>query len=42
MLGVVFSEYVDMVIDTFGEEIADKMLEIPDLKSEGAYTAVGT
>lgn len=42
MLGVVFTEYVDMVIDTFGEEIADKMLEIPDLKSEGAYTAVGT
>ena len=41
-MGVVFTEYVDMVIDTFGEEIADKMLEISDLKSEGAYTAVGT
>ena len=42
MLGVVFTEFVDMVIDTFGEEVADKMLDIPELESDGAYTAVGT
>ena len=42
MLGVVFTEFVEMVEDSFGEEVADEMLEMSKLASGGVYTAVGT
>ena len=41
MLGVVFTEFVEMVEATFGEEVADHILETSKLESGGAYTAVG-
>ena len=42
MKGVVFTEYLDMVEETFGLEIADQMITACDLPSGGSYTAVGT
>ncbi|MFT4541368.1 MAG: hypothetical protein ACI841_004585 [Planctomycetota bacterium] len=42
MKGVVFTEFLDMVEDSFGDEIVDTMIDNCDLASGGAYTAVGT
>ncbi|MEM6706030.1 MAG: heme NO-binding domain-containing protein [Acidobacteriota bacterium] len=43
MLGIVFSEFIEMVEVTFSEEVADEMIEEveKDLASGGSYTAVG-
>ena len=43
MLGIVFSEFMDMVDDTFGPEVLDQLLDIAEnqLDSNGDYTAVG-
>lgn len=42
MKGVVFTEFLDMVEDRFGDEMVDRLLEGCDLASGGAYTTVGT
>ena len=42
MKGIIFSEFIEMVEDFFPPEIADQIIEQSNLRSEGAYTAVGT
>ena len=42
MKGVVFTEFVEMVEQKFGHDVADKLLSIPDLESKGVFTAIGT
>ena len=42
MLGVVFTEFVDMVEHTFSADMVDDILDDCDLSSGGAYTAVGS
>jgi hypothetical protein len=42
MKGIVFTELMDMVEDTFGEELMEDVLDDCTLESGGAYTAVGT
>lgn len=41
MLGIVFTEFMEMVEDKFSAEILDEVLDTPGLSSDGAYTAVG-
>lgn len=43
MLGMVFTEFMDMVEETFSPETADELMEecSPHLASGGAYTSVG-
>lgn len=42
MKGIVFTEFIEMVEDRFGFEVADKILTSSDLPSGGHYTSVGT
>lgn len=42
MKGIVFSEFIEMVEDKFGIEIADTIIEHSNLPNSGAYTQVGT
>lgn len=42
MKGIVFTEFLEMVENTFGLETVDYIIYKSDLKSEGAYTSVGT
>ena len=42
MKGMVFTEFLEMVEDTFGWEIAEDIVEESNLPSGGAYTSVGT
>jgi hypothetical protein len=42
MKGIIFTEFLEMVEDSFSPEIADRMLEACALPSGGVYTAVGT
>ncbi|WP_306642865.1 heme NO-binding domain-containing protein [Sanyastnella coralliicola] len=42
MKGVVFTEFLEMVEDKFGFDVADKIISNADLPSGGVYTAVGT
>ncbi len=42
MKGMVFTEFLEMVEDRFSPEIADRIITASDLRSGGAYTAVGT
>ncbi len=42
MKGVVFTEFLEMVEQTFSPQLADKLLDETELGSGGAYTAVGT
>ena len=42
MKGIVFSEFIEMVEDTFSPEIADQIIMETNPESEGAYTSVGT
>jgi hypothetical protein len=42
MKGIVFTEFIEMVEDRFGFEIADRIISTNDLPSGGSYTAVGT
>lgn len=42
MKGIVFSEFIELVEDKFGLEIADSIIEESALPSQGAYTQVGT
>ncbi|WP_035054573.1 heme NO-binding domain-containing protein [Andreprevotia chitinilytica] len=41
MLGMVFTEFVEMVESTYSPELADEMLVAANLPHGGAYTAVG-
>jgi hypothetical protein len=40
--GIVFSEFIEMVEDVFGPEVADRIIMDSHLPSGGAYTSVGT
>jgi hypothetical protein len=42
MLGVVFTEFLDMVDDKFGADMVDDIIDDAKLESDGAYTSVGT
>jgi len=42
MKGVVFTEFLEFVEESFGYETVDHLLESSDLASGGAYTSVGT
>lgn len=42
MKGVVFTEFIEMVEDTFSYEVADHIIEASDLPSGGVYTSLGT
>jgi len=42
MKGIVFAEFLELVEDKFGLEIADEIIEEAELPSGGAYTSVGT
>lgn len=42
MLGIVFTEFVDMVADAYSEDMVDDLIEAADLPSEGVYTSVGS
>lgn len=42
MKGIVFTEFLEMVEETFGLETTDTIIENSDLPSEGIYTSVGT
>ncbi len=42
MKGIVFAEFLDLVENKFGLEMVDKIINQSSLKSQGAYTSVGT
>ncbi|MEM6765231.1 MAG: heme NO-binding domain-containing protein [Bacteroidota bacterium] len=42
MKGIVFTEFLEMVEDKFGFDVADKIVTEADLPSGGVYTGVGT
>jgi len=42
MKGLVFKEFMTMVESAFGDEILETIIEKSNLKTEGAYTSVGT
>lgn len=42
MKGIVFTEFLDLVDQSFGEETTDRVVGSCPLRSGGAYTAVGT
>ncbi|MDV7186831.1 heme NO-binding domain-containing protein [Lutibacter sp. TH_r2] len=42
MKGIVFTEFLEMVEETFGLETVDYIIYKSDLKSKGVYTSVGT
>lgn len=41
MKGIVFSEFLELVEDKFGFDVADEIIDESDLASDGAYTEVG-
>lgn len=43
MKGLVFTEFFNLVEDSFGEEVSDQIIEdsIDELSTEGSYTSVG-
>lgn len=42
MKGVVFTEFLEMVEESFSPDIADHIVETSDLPSGGVYTSIGT
>ena len=42
MKGIVFTEFLEMVEDSFSLEVADKMIRSSNLSNNGVYTTVGT
>jgi len=42
MKGIVFTEFLEMVEETFGLETVDYIIENSHLESQGIYTSVGT
>lgn len=41
MLGVVYTTFIDMVEERFSADVADELLDNPNLQHGGVYTAVG-
>ena len=42
MKGVIFTEFLDMVDEKFGDEMVDDIINDSDLSTDGAYTTIGT
>lgn len=42
MKGIVFTEFFEMVEQTFGYDMVDTLIETTELESGGVYTSVGT
>lgn len=42
MKGMIFTEFLDMVEDRFGLEMAERLIEASGSPTHGAYTSVGT
>lgn len=42
MLGVVYTSFIEMVEERFSPDVADDLLENPQLKYDGVYTSVGS
>ncbi len=42
MKGIIFTEFLELVEQTWGDAMADQLLDETDLPSGGIYTAVGT
>ncbi|MFC4723256.1 heme NO-binding domain-containing protein [Geojedonia litorea] len=42
MKGIVFTEFLTLVENKFGLDVADQIIEESNLESNGAYTSVGT
>lgn len=42
MKGIVFTEFLDLVDDAFGQDVSEEILDAAAPESGGAYTAVGT
>lgn len=42
MKGIVFTEFLELVEDTFGLETVEEIIEKSNLASKGAYTSIGT
>ncbi|MBP1852668.1 heme NO-binding domain-containing protein [Rhizobium halophytocola] len=42
MKGIVFTEFLEFVAETFNEDLVDDMIEDCDFAHKGAYTAVGS
>jgi hypothetical protein len=42
MKGIVFTEFLELVEDNFGLSTVNEIIDRCDLKTDGAYTAVGT
>ena len=42
MKGIVFTEFLELVEDTFGLETVEEIIEKSNLPSKGAYTSIGT
>jgi Haem-NO-binding len=42
MKGMVFTEFLELVERSWGEELVDELIESCELASGGAYTSVGT
>lgn len=42
MKGMIFTEYIDFVTDTFGVDVCESMIDACTLTDGGAYTAVAT
>jgi hypothetical protein len=42
MKGIVFTEFLEMVEDKFGDRMVDKIIDDADLPSGGIYTSIGT
>jgi hypothetical protein len=41
MLGIVYTEFMEMVEDKFSADVLDDILETPGLTTDGSYTSVG-
>jgi len=42
MLGIVFTEFFEMVEEKFGYEMVDSLIELSTSPSKGVYTSIGT
>ena len=42
MKGLVFTEFIDLVDERFSPETSERLIEMSDVPSGGAYTSVGT
>ena len=42
MKGIVFVQFIEMMEKKFGLETADRIIELSELSTNGAYTSVGT